>query len=150
MTDENAGEKTGRVQALTNSRLLVNNTLWNLAGRFLPVLVALVTIPPVVHILGPPRFGILSLALTFVGYFGLLDLGLGRALTQFISQKIGEGREDEVPTVLWTGLSILILLSVLGLIVLLTLTPAIVHHLDRPPLSGPVAMLVYWGIGHHR
>jgi O-antigen/teichoic acid export membrane protein len=131
-----ADENSGRVHALTNSRLLANNTLWNLTGRFLPVMVALVTIPFVVHILGPERFGILSLALAFVGYFGLLDLGLGRALTQFVSQKIGEGRENEIPIILWTGFGVLLFLSVLGMIALVTLTPAIVHHfLKVPPQS---------------
>jgi O-antigen/teichoic acid export membrane protein len=141
MTDENSE----RVHALTNSPLLAKNTLWNLSGRFLPVMVALVTIPFIVRILGPERFGILSLALTFVGYFGLLDLGLGRALTQFISQKIGEGREKEIPTILWTGLIVLLILSVLGMFALLTLTPVIVHHfLNVPPqIAGEIIGTFY-------
>lgn len=126
-------ENSQRVQALTNSRLLARNTLLNLVGRFLPAAAALVCIPPILRALGPDRFGILMLALTFVGYFGVLDLGLPRALTQAVSQRIGEGREDEAPTVVWTGLSILLVLSALGVMISAALTPRIIHSVLNVP-----------------
>ena len=53
------------------------------------MVVALVAIPVLLSQLGSARFGILSLAWTVVGYFGLFDVGLGRSLTQMISERLG-------------------------------------------------------------
>ena len=58
---------------------------YNLAGQLLPLLVAVGSLPVVVRGLGPARFGLLALSWTVVGYFGLFDLGFGRAATQRIA-----------------------------------------------------------------
>ena len=52
------------------SRSLVGNTLWNLAGTFLPLLVGLVAVPLLLRSLGIERFGLLSLIWMLTGYFG--------------------------------------------------------------------------------
>ncbi len=86
-------------------------TLWNLVGMCTPMVVALVAIPVLVDGLGRERFGLLSLVWMLVGYLSIFDLGLGRALTQGIAQRLGEGRHDEIPSVFWTAF---LLLSALG------------------------------------
>ena len=69
------------IRPLTSGRLLARNTIWNLLGQVLPMVVGVVAIPPLVHSLGVDRFGVLSLAWIIIGYFSLFDLGMGRALT---------------------------------------------------------------------
>jgi len=61
---------------------LLRHTVFNLIGLGAPLLVAVGTIPVLIHELGPSRFGLLTLIWAVVSYFGLFDLGLGRALTQ--------------------------------------------------------------------
>nr|WP_315238337.1 flippase [uncultured Albidiferax sp.] len=63
----------------------------NVSGVVLPMLVGVAVVPGLIHRLGQDRFGALTLAWTLVGYFGLLDLGLGRALTQYLSQHNASG-----------------------------------------------------------
>lgn len=63
----------------------------NVSGMVLPMLAGVAVVPGLIHRLGQDRFGALTLAWALVGYFGLLDLGLGRALTQYLSQHNATG-----------------------------------------------------------
>jgi O-antigen/teichoic acid export membrane protein len=58
------------------------HTLFNLVGLIAPLAAAVAAIPYLINALGPARFGLLTLIWAVVSYFGLFDLGLGRALTQ--------------------------------------------------------------------
>jgi O-antigen/teichoic acid export membrane protein len=64
--------------------LLARNAFYNFLGQAVPLLAAVVSVPYVIHGLGPERFGLLSLAWVVLGYFTIFDLGLGRATTKFI------------------------------------------------------------------
>jgi O-antigen/teichoic acid export membrane protein len=64
-----------------NGRRLARNTALNLAGRIVPLLVAIVTVPYVIHHLGPDRYGLLALAYMVVDYSALFNLGIGPATT---------------------------------------------------------------------
>ena len=68
-------------EKLTQGKLLARNTILNVLGYGLPMLVAIFAIPLLVKGLGTERFGILTLAWVIIGYLSLFDLGLGRALT---------------------------------------------------------------------
>ena len=69
--------------------MILRNALLNLAGLGLPMLVALACIPPLVMLLGTPRFGLLTLLWAVVSTLGVFDLGVGRALTQQLSAAVG-------------------------------------------------------------
>lgn len=64
---------------------LVRHSLYNVLGLGLPLLVAVFCIPVLIQKLGNANFGLLTLIWAVVSYFGLFDLGLGRALTQRLS-----------------------------------------------------------------
>jgi O-antigen/teichoic acid export membrane protein len=99
---------------LTSGRLLARNTIWNLLGQLLPMAVGVVAIPPLVRSLGVDRFGVLSLAWIVIGYFSLFDLGMGRALTKLVADKIGSNDEDSIPPLVWTSLYLMLALGVIG------------------------------------
>jgi O-antigen/teichoic acid export membrane protein len=73
----------------------------NMIGAIFPILVTVVTVPLVIRIIGPDRFGVLSIIWLLVGYFGLLDLGLSRAT----ANKIAKLARDSVHTsaVFWSA-----------------------------------------------
>jgi O-antigen/teichoic acid export membrane protein len=101
--------------------VIVRSVAWNLLGLGAPLLVALACIPPLIHGLGPPRFGLLTLVWAVVSYFGLFDLGLGRAVTQQVSAAFGAGREREGIAIAANATALLGLLGVIAGIVLWTL-----------------------------
>ncbi len=61
-------------------RKLLRNALSNLTGTVIGLAVGFVTMPLVVHHLGPTQFGLWVLATGVVGYVGVLDLGLAPTL----------------------------------------------------------------------
>jgi O-antigen/teichoic acid export membrane protein len=85
--------------------------------------VALVCIPPLIAALGAPRFGLLTLVWAVVSYFGLFDLGLGRAVTQQLSAALGAGRPREARAIAAHATAMLLLLGVLAGLVLWLVAP---------------------------
>jgi len=116
---------------------LKRNTLLNLVGQGAPLLVAVVSIPFVTSAMGPERFGVLALAWTFIGYFAVFDLGLGRSLTQRVAELLGEAKgeakEDAIPSVTWTGVISTLALGVLGAGCVLLASGALVRSVLRIP-----------------
>lgn len=95
---------TSPPDGLISGQVLARNALWNILGQVVPVGVALLAVPVLLDRLGAARFGILSLIWVLVGYFNLFDLGFGRALTQVVGDRLGQGRAQEVPALVRTYL----------------------------------------------
>jgi len=108
---------------LSNSRLLARNAVINLLGSVAPLLVAIVTIPMLVTGLGTDRLGFLTVAWVLIGYFSLFDLGLGRALTKLVSEKLGSGDVAEVGALSWTALFLMAGLGLFGSVALALVAP---------------------------
>lgn len=66
--------------------MLLRNSLWNLSGVALPSIVALATVPVMIHGLGLEGFGIVTLIGSVIGYFGLLDVNLSAGAIKYLSQ----------------------------------------------------------------
>ncbi len=111
-----------------NARLLTRNWILNMGGWVVPLLVAVVTIPYVIRGLGTDRFGILSIASGLLGYFGIFDLGLGRATTKFVAESLARGEPEKLPKVVWTSIWSQVLLGVFGTAVTVALVPLLVDH----------------------
>src|SRR5277367_6402133 len=108
---------------LTSGRLLARNTIWNLIGNGAPLIVAVFSIPILIHGLGKDRFGVLTLAWALIGYASLFDIGLGRSLTQLVAKKLGSGEDHEVPALVWTSLLLMLCLGVAGASVVIAVSP---------------------------
>ncbi len=126
---------------LTSGRLLKWNALWNLLGTAAPIPVALLCLPALVHKLGKDQFGVLALAWTLIGYAGLFDFGLGRALTKLVSEKLGGKEEDEIPGLFWTSQFLMSLMALAGTILLVLIAPWLVHSALKIPAALQTATL---------
>jgi O-antigen/teichoic acid export membrane protein len=100
---ETVTEAPGAPALKIGGKVLARNTVLNFAGGAAPVLLALVTIPYVIRGIGVDRFGVLSLALVTVGYLCIVDLGLGRAMTKFVAETLGKGKERSNACRRWSG-----------------------------------------------
>lgn len=64
--------------------------LFSFFGYALPLFIAVLTIPWLVTNLGEEAFGLLTLGWILVGFASVFDLGLGRALTKYISEQVSQ------------------------------------------------------------
>src|SRR5450631_723993 len=88
---------------VTSGKVIRRNTVLNAASLMIPMAVAVFAIPRLIAAIGTARFGILSLCWVVIGYSGLFDLGLGRALTKLVAEKLGTEDEKDVPSLIWTS-----------------------------------------------
>lgn len=120
---------------------LARNSLLNLSGRVLPLIVAIIGLPPIVHHLGPTRFGILSIVWVVSSYAAMFDLGLGRAATKHVADVIGRGEGSAIPSIAWTAVLVQGVTGTLGAcVVFIIARPLAETFLRVPPPNIPEAI----------
>ncbi|NCN67986.1 MAG: flippase [Thiomicrospira sp.] len=95
----------------------------------MPMFIGIAAIPLLIDGMGLERFGMLSIAWMLVGYFGLLDMGLGRALTQKIADRIGGGNVANLKPLIWKALGLVGLFGLLGCLALSLMANWLVYDL---------------------
>ena len=134
-SDAVADDEAAAAVNLTRGRLLSVSAAWNMAGYLVPILVALVTVPILVRHLGTDRFGLLSLAWVMIGSFSIIDLGLGRTLTQFVASALARDDVSAIAPLVWSSLVLLFIFGALTGTVVALLAPSLVHGGLRIPGS---------------
>jgi O-antigen/teichoic acid export membrane protein len=126
-------------------RIIAKNTVFNLVGQVLPMAVGVLTIPFIVRGLGTAQYGILSIAMMLLGYFNIFDLGLGRATVKFVAENLDPENIHKVPELIWTSLSLLIGLGIIGGAVAAIFVPVSVTHLFKMPaeLAGQARIALF-------
>ncbi|MEN8130793.1 MAG: oligosaccharide flippase family protein [Pseudomonadota bacterium] len=99
----------------TISRRLFSGAALRVSRQVITILVALFVMPFVVHSLGDRMYGLWALLATFLGYYGLLDLGFDSAVQRHVAGAIGRDDMLESNRIISTAF---VLLCVLGLLVL--------------------------------
>ena len=123
------------IQEKEQNALLARNSILNLVGQVLPLLVGIATIPYILKALGTDGFGILSIAWMLLGYFGIFDLGLSRATTKFVAEYLHPDKVHKLPGLVWTSVALQLLLGFGGAILVAALVPLTVNRLFKmPPL----------------
>lgn len=127
------------------SRKVAHNVLWNVGGQLVSLGVGLVALPILLHALGAARLGVFTLALGLIGFSGLFDLGLSRALTQTVSSSLGQGRSRaQVAALVWRVIGLLAGFGMLWLVALWWAAPFLVDRLFS--LSGEMARETIFGL----
>lgn len=68
-----------------SAKKIGQDTFYNLVGLVVPIILFIVSVPLYIKFLGQDRYGIIGIVWLIVGLFGMLDLGLGRAVTRRIA-----------------------------------------------------------------
>ena len=83
---------------------MVRNMAINFSGLVLPTFVSLITVPAYIHLVGVERYGVISLVWTLIGYFGILDLGMGMAAQHQISKAHAANDMETRSRVFWSAI----------------------------------------------
>ena len=117
----------------TSGSRVVRNSGLTLLGVGIPLFSAFLVMPSLARHLGQARFGVLGLAWALLEYFSLFDIGLGRATTKFVAERLGR-RSAELPRIILVSVTAQWLLGALAGLILALLTPLLVDHvLSVPP-----------------
>ncbi len=101
------------------SRRFFSNTLTNYIGQAFILVLTFATAPYTVHRLGPEMFGILALVQVTAGFAGLLNLGIGRALTKYVSELFWKGDIQEINRLFQTAWATCMLAGLVALLILI-------------------------------
>jgi len=116
-----------------HSEMIARNSIINLVSLGIPIVIGLVTIPITLKLLGLDRFAVLSLAWVIVGYFSFFDLGVGRSITKFVSESIGQRQYDRISGYFWTAVFSQIAMGLAGSLAISLATPFLVNKVLNVP-----------------
>lgn len=125
----------GRLRA----RLVVRNVGWNLVAQLWLLALAIVAAPYVIEGLGVEAYGLYTLVFALIGWFAVLDLGLGVATVKYISEERGRGDDEAVQRVVGTSVTLYVAAGALGAAALAVSAPVVARHVLR--LDGATADL---------
>ena len=143
--DDKSPEKQSSARPQISRRLLMRNTLLNLVGQLLPLLVGIVCMPFIVRGLSSDRFGILGIVWVVFSYFNLFDFGLGRATTRFLAEAQATGKTAEVSGLVWTSMIVQVLLGIATGALITVSVPVLVDNVLKVPaeLVGETKVTLY-------
>jgi len=101
----------------SQSALAVQGVVFNWIGRGASIILAFLMTPFLVHALGDETYGVWSILMTLVSYYGLLDLGLRDAGIKFIAEYDANGNRAAVQRMVSNNLLMNLLFAGLVLIV---------------------------------
>lgn len=104
------------------------NVALNVAGTLTPAVAGVLTIPALIRHLGQEGFATLALGWTVVGYFSLLDLGLGRAMTLYIARSAQGLQPAAIFPLARTGRRLMLALGTAWGALLLALYPWVIER----------------------
>ena len=134
---------------ITGGRRVATNVLFNVGSQVWLTLLVIVTVPIVLHRIGPAAYGVFVLASLLLGYTALLDLGLTPAVVRSIAIHNASDNQARLEQVLGTALSLLIVLALIGASLLVLVTPLAVGSILHVPvaLQGDARFVLYVAAG---
>jgi O-antigen/teichoic acid export membrane protein len=121
------------------ARKLASGLFFRFANTIATALVSILVMPFVVHSLGDRDYGIWTLVATFVGYYGVLELGLAPAVTRHLSRALGAADQESCNRVFNTSLRLYLGIGLIAFLAsgsLALLAPWLVHN--------PADVALFW------
>jgi O-antigen/teichoic acid export membrane protein len=97
------GPNDGYTEVATS---VARSGLWSVFGQATSLVVALVATPFTIRLLGPARYGLLSLLQSVQTWVGLADFGMGTASTRFAGECHARGDDEGESRATWTSVAI--------------------------------------------
>lgn len=125
---------------------IIRNTFYSIIGRFWTIVVGLVLIPYIVNMVGVERFGVWALLSILVGYFALMDFGVGVSFTRFIAEAYAKNDPEEINRIVNSGLTFYLIVSIPIVAIAYLIQGPIFNILNIDIQSFPDALIAYYGV----
>ena len=100
---------------------LIGNVLFNFLGQFYALVLGFAVVPYVVHRIGPGLYGVLVMVATMGGFGAMLNLGMGNALTKYISEYQWNQDFDGIRSLFQAALAVCLLAGTVFFVLLVSL-----------------------------
>ena len=126
----------------SNGAVLARNTIYNFLTQIVVSVLAFLSIPVIVRGMGEEVFALLTLIWMVVGYFSILDLGVGQASVKFLAEEIARGEVDRANSTVWVSVAVSAGLGVITSGIMLAVMPLL--------LGGVIAVPAHLQADMHR
>jgi O-antigen/teichoic acid export membrane protein len=116
----------------------MGNALQAMVTFLYPVALTIVLTPVILHFIGTEQYGIFALATVFVGFLGLIDIGMGPVVQRFLAASLATSDYLEARSVLGVGYFFFSAVGLIGVVMALIggqLVPRILSGSCRCPLT---------------
>lgn len=122
---------------------LIRGSAVRTASFVISTAVSFFLMPFLVHELGDKMYGIWTLVGTFIGYFGLMDIGLSSAVSRFISRAVGRKDPEDMKRVISTSFYLFLALGVGAAVLTMVLLAAVPHLVKTPENIDLIRFLLF-------
>jgi len=116
-----------------STRHIALYTSFNIVGRIVPMVAALIGIPIIIGRLGDELFGILAIVWVFVGYTTIVDMGLPRGLIKVLSDNSQETPRKQIQIIATATVMMLGFGAMGGFLIALLSEPLVTNWLKIEP-----------------
>ncbi|MBI1866261.1 MAG: oligosaccharide flippase family protein [Candidatus Staskawiczbacteria bacterium] len=107
---------------MSRKRTISSNIKYNIINYGISFAVGLVLFPFIVSHVGKEVYGAYLLVMTFIGYFGVLDFGIGTAVVKYIAEFMGRGDKEGTSKIINSSLFFYIIVGLISAVTLLILS----------------------------
>ena len=123
------------------------NVASNWAALAISVVIGFFLTPFIVSRLGKTAYGLWTLIYSFVGYYGLLDFGVGAAVTRYIARRTGTGDRRGMNEIAGTAMAMFCTTGALAVVLSLSVAGSLAAFFDIPAEHFPEFKHAVWILG---
>lgn len=114
---------------MNRTKRFISNTSYNLFSQIWFTVLNLAITPYIVHKLGLEAYGIFAILNVIIGYFSIMDLGIGAASIKYISDYLSKDDRIALKELLKTSFSLYLIIGLLGAVTIIPLTSYFLIHM---------------------
>src|SRR3989344_7853095 len=107
---------------MSRKRTISSNIKYNIINYGISFTVGLILFPFIVSHIGKEVYGAYLLVMTFVGYFGVLDFGVGSAVAKYIAEFVGRDNIQKAGKIINASLFFYMVVGIIVTVALLILS----------------------------
>lgn len=123
---------------MSSKRIISNNIKYNVINHGVGFVVGLMLFPFIVSHVGKEVYGAYLLVTTFIGYFGVLDFGVGAAVAKYIAEFVGKNDREGAGKIINSSLFFYTIIGFISATTLLILS----FYFDRIFKIGPANVII--------